>query len=85
MRAELDVRLLAVGVGGGRLAVHPREPVLRAPVHQHLLGAREEVLAPRRLQRHRLPGVGDRVARGGQAHTLVAEQLAPAVSATQDT
>ena len=74
--AQLDVRLLAVGVGGGRLAVHPGQPALLSPVHQHLLGAGEEMLPARRLQRHRLPRVGDRVAGGRQAHPLVAEQLA---------
>src|SRR5262249_40879720 len=39
-------------------------------------GAGEEVLAAGRLQGHRLARVGDRVARRGEAHALVTEQLA---------
>jgi hypothetical protein len=74
--AELDVRLLAVGVSGRGLAVHPGQSALSGPLHQPALGAGEEVLPAGGRQRHRLPGVGDRVIRCPEAHPDVAKQLA---------
>ena len=76
VRAQLDVGPLAVGMGGGRLAEHPRQALFPCPIHQEALGPREEVLAARGRQRHRLAGVRDRVAGRRQAHPHVAEQLA---------
>ena len=76
MGAELDVGPLAVGVGGGRLAEHPGQPLALRPVHQEALGPGEDVLAAGDRHRHRLAAVGDRVAGRRQAHPLVAEQLA---------
>ena len=74
--AELDVRALAVGMGGGRLAEDARHPFLARVIHQVALGAGEQVLPARRRHRHRLAAVADRVVGLAEAHPLVAEQLA---------
>ena len=59
LASQLDVGPLAVGMGGGRLAVHACHAALARPVHEEALGTREEVLAARRGQRHGLPRVAD--------------------------
>ena len=71
-------RCWPAGCRGGRRSPRCTSRPARAPgpVHQEALGAGEEVLAAGRRQRHRLPRVGDRVVRRGQAHPLVAEQFA---------
>jgi hypothetical protein len=75
VRAQVDVGALAVGVGGGRLAEHPRQPLIPRPIHEEALGPREHVLAASGGHRYRLARVGDGVPGGRQAHALVAEQL----------
>ena len=86
VRAQLDVRPLAVGVGGGRLAEHPGQPPLARPVHQEALGAGEEVLAARGRQRHRLARSARprRRPRPGSSPCGRAARR-PRVSATQET